>query len=103
MPRRDENHDTKVSLAIDALALRQEQDVRSKIIDTSLYSVFLIPSSDSRNESCQALLVEHIPAKEPEAFVLPLEIKTSATKTEILKKVAAAVETHFTEPNHAVY
>ncbi|UJF26772.1 hypothetical protein [Planococcus sp. 107-1] len=103
MPTRDENHDTKVSRAIDALALNQEQDVRTKIIDTSLYSVFLISSSDSRNESCQVLLVEHTPAKEPVAFVLTLEIKTSATKTEILKKVAAAVETHFIEPNHAVY
>lgn len=102
MPTRDENHDTKVSRAIDALALNQEQDVRTKIIDTSLYSVFLLSSSDSINESCQVLLVEHIPAKEPAAFVLPLEIKTSATKTEILKKVAAAVETHFTEPHHVV-
>ncbi|MCJ1907662.1 hypothetical protein [Planococcus ruber] len=102
MPTRDENHEMKLSQAIDALEPDQAQDVRTKIIDTSLYSVFLLSSSDSMNEACQVLLVEHVPAKEPKAFVLPLEIKTSATKTEILKKAAAAVELHFTEPHHAV-
>lgn len=78
----------------------EQHDIKTKIIDTSLYSVFLLSSSQPAIDSCQALLVEHLPAKKPATHVLPLEITTASTKTEILKKVAAAVEAHYTKAEH---
>lgn len=74
-------------------------DVKDKIIDTGLYSVFLLSSSDSITDACQVLLVEHPPAKQATDYILPLKITKASTKTEILKKVADAVEKHYTDPD----
>lgn len=100
MPSLYEEPESQISQAIGDAMPPTDYGIKTKIIDTSLYSIFLLSSSELANETCQVLLVEHPPAKKPASFLLPLEITTAATKTEMLKKVAAAVEAHYIETKH---
>lgn len=89
-----ENSQTKMDYASNS---NQVQEVKKRIIETSLYSVDLLPPCEPGHTSCQVLLTMHPPAVKTTEHILPVRINSLSTKTEILKKVSKAVQTYFAQ------
>ncbi|MDQ0429495.1 hypothetical protein QOZ98_002323 [Planomicrobium stackebrandtii] len=83
---------------IDAMRLNgfnQKYSVKKKIKETGLYSIYLISANEQIMLNDEVLLIEHPPAKEPSAHILPINLTESGTATEIMKEIAEAVSAHF--------
>ncbi|SDI14449.1 hypothetical protein SAMN04487975_11272 [Planococcus glaciei] len=89
-----ENSQTAMNYATNS---NQQQAIKKRIIETSLYSVDLLPPCNPGHTACQVLLTVHPPAQAATERILPVRINALSTKTEILKKVSKAVQDHFAE------
>ena len=67
---------------------------KKTIMETSLYTIYLISAKKQTTANDEVLLLEHLPAKEPAAHLLPIKIKESATTTETMQKIVEAVHAH---------
>ena len=73
----------------------QTYSVKKKIKETSLYSVYLLSVKKKTLTRDEVLLIEHPPAKESSAHILPININELGTTTETIQKIAEAVYAHF--------
>lgn len=89
-----ENSQTAMNYATNS---NQQQAIKKRIIETSLYSVDLLPPCEPGHTACQVLLTVHPPAQAATEHILPVRINALSTKTEILKKVSKAVQDHFAQ------
>ncbi|MFD1032499.1 hypothetical protein [Metaplanococcus flavidus] len=83
--------------AMDSKGFDQKYSVEQLIMNTTLYSVYLVSESEHPGAKDAVLLIEHLPANEPTAHLLPVQIRESASKTETIKKITDAVEHHFAQ------
>jgi len=95
MPSLSETSEPLLRYAIENTLHDQEQDSYKKIMKNNLYTVYLLSSSKPSRTACHALLIEHLPAKEPSAHLLPLTVTKLATSTELLKDVTQAVDNFY--------
>ena len=71
--------------------------IKKLMMKTTLYSVYLVSAKDQAVANDEVLLVEHPPAKEPSAHLLPVKINESATTSTISKEIVEAVHAHFAQ------
>ncbi|RAZ81375.1 hypothetical protein [Planococcus halotolerans] len=79
--------------------LDSSREIRDKIMETNLYSVYVLSSAKSEKAPHEAVLIEHPPASEPKAFLLPVKITALTTKMERNQKIMEAVQEHFAKPD----
>ena len=79
------------------IGMDQKYSVKKTIMETSLYTIYLISAKKQTLANDEVLLLEHLPAKEPAAHLLPIKIKESATTTETMQKIVEAVHAHFAQ------
>lgn len=89
-----------IKSAMESKGFDQKYSVKKLIMTTSLYSVYLISEKEKLKAEDMALLIEHLPAKEPSAHLLPIKIKESAPKTETMREITDAVHDYFAQNNH---
>lgn len=83
--------------ALEARGFDYKYSVKKPIMNTNLYSVYLISEEEKPKTKDKVLLIEHLPAKEPSAHLLPVKIKESSSKKEIMQEIVAAVNHHFAQ------
>lgn len=92
------SHDGRKSTLEDILnkaQLDSNREIKDKIMETNLYSVYVLSSTKSDKEPYEAVLIEHPPASEPETHLLPVKITALTTKMERNQKIMEAVQDYF--------
>lgn len=69
------------------------------IMNTSLYSVYLLSEKENSRSGDKVLLIEHLPAQESSAHLLPVKIKETSSKKEIMQEIVTAVNDYFAHNN----
>ena len=75
--------------------LHQKYTIKKKIMENSLYSVYIISAEEAATAMDEVLLLEHPPAQKPFAHRLAIENLGVSTATELMKKIVDAVGLHF--------
>lgn len=88
-------HSSLIREAKEKHKIDKELDSCKKIMETGLYSVYLLSPIGSTRPSRRVVLIEHPPAQEPIAHVLPITILGTAPQAETNRKIMEAVEAHF--------
>lgn len=83
--------------ALKSGGLDQKYGMKRLLMSTGLYSVYLVSDKEQTRPKDVILLVEHLPAKEPSAHLLPMTINESASQTEKMQDVVDAVQDFFAE------
>lgn len=91
----EDKHTPLIRKAREKHKIDKELDSCKKVMETSLYSVYLLSSFGSTRQSRRVVLIEHAPAQEPIAHVLPITILGTAPQAETNRKIMQAVEAHF--------
>lgn len=85
----------KSELAADATLKNIQLDpayhIKKKVMETMLYSVYIIAAAEAGPFSDKVLLVHHPPAAEPTSSVMPVELDESETMTQTIQKITAAL------------
>jgi hypothetical protein len=72
--------------------LKQNYHIRKVIVETAIYSIYLIPSNDEEQES-DILLIEHPPAEEPSAMIWPNKNLRNCSKMEMVREISEFLNT----------
>ncbi|WP_084243608.1 hypothetical protein [Planomicrobium okeanokoites] len=91
----DDGRENTLEDILNKAQLDSTREIKDKIMETNLYSVYVLSSTKSDKEPYEAVLIEHPPASEPEAHLLPVKITALTTKKERNQKVMEAVQDHF--------
>jgi hypothetical protein len=75
--------------------LDNSYSVQKTIMETGLYSVYLLSSNDQPHAMDQVLLIEHPPAQEPSAHLLSLQTRKRLTTSELMEEIVESLEIHF--------
>lgn len=79
--------------------LHQKYIIKKRIMENSLYSVYIISAEEAATAMDEALLIEHPPAQKPSAHRLAIENPGACTTTELMKKIVDAVGLYFEKNN----
>lgn len=77
---------------LDADTLGTEFPVGRTIVETMLYSAFLVPVDGTEGPPYDVLVIEHPPATERSAFLWCRRIQGNGTKMEMVKEITEAIE-----------
>lgn len=91
------NSKDKVFSIMSEYGLNGDYQIKKTIIETELYSIYLLSSNDRFNVRDRVLLIEHPPAQRPSAQFLAMELKKELTTTEFIKDIREVVEKHFAQ------
>ncbi|MDN7242178.1 hypothetical protein QWY14_10230 [Planococcus sp. N028] len=69
--------------------------VQKTIMETGLYSVYLLSQNDRPHAMDEVLLIEHPPAQEPSAHFLTLRTSKPLTTSELMEEIVEAIDAHF--------
>ncbi|HSI67331.1 MAG TPA: hypothetical protein VK947_07945 [Planococcus sp. (in: firmicutes)] len=61
--------------------------IRKTILETVLYSVYLVPAAEGSQEGDDILLIEHPPAQEPTTCIWSNKNLLKLTKTEMIREI----------------
>lgn len=91
------NSENRLKRALEANGLDTKYSAKKLIMDTTLYSVYLLSENEKPKAEDKVLLIEHPPAQESAAHLLPVKIKESSSKKETMQEIVAAVNDHFAQ------
>ncbi|MDN7246282.1 hypothetical protein [Planococcus shenhongbingii] len=87
----------KVLRVMSECGLDGDYHVKKTIMETGLYSLYLLSSNDRSRVGDQVLFMEHLPAQRPSAHFLAIEVKKASTTNEWIKEIREAVEKHVSQ------
>lgn len=83
--------------ALKAKGFDQKYSVKKMLMTKRFYSIYLLSEKGLAHANDAVLLLDHSPAKEPSAHLLPLKIHESASKTDQMRNIVDAVTDYFDE------
>ncbi|QHJ70086.1 hypothetical protein [Planococcus halotolerans] len=92
--------ENRLKHALEARGLDNKYSAVKLIMDTSLYSVYLLSENEKPKAEDKILLIEHLPAQESSAHLLPVRFKKTSSKKETMQEIVAAVNAHFAQNEH---
>lgn len=96
MNRSNETQKEFIAIA-DAEKFEDAYQVDKVIKTTSLYTVKLVSEKNTSDFCREVLLLEHLPATEPRAYLWVHKVNSKATQLEVMRKVNIAVENWFAD------
>ncbi|TWT00117.1 hypothetical protein [Planomicrobium sp. CPCC 101079] len=75
--------------------LDNSYNVQKTIMETGLYSVYLLSKNNQPQALDEVLLVEHPPAKAPSAQFLTLRTRKPQTTSELMHEIVEALALYF--------
>ncbi|TWT07184.1 hypothetical protein FQV26_05065 [Planococcus sp. CPCC 101016] len=75
----------------------ENYQVDKTVKTTSLYTIKLISGKETPDFCREVLLLEHLPAKEMEAFLWVHKVNSSDTQIEVMRKINTALENWFAD------
>ncbi|MFD1861998.1 hypothetical protein [Planococcus chinensis] len=91
MAFRNEESEPATDTVLKHIQLDPAYHIKKKVMETMLYSVYIITAIEKGAFSDKVLLVRHPPAAAPTSCVLPVELEESETMTESIQKITAAL------------
>ncbi|MFC4713413.1 hypothetical protein [Planococcus dechangensis] len=79
---------------LDPDTLGEDFPVRRVIVETTLYSAYLVPADGTEGPPYNILVIEHPPAKAVSAFLWCRRIQGTGTKMEAVREISDAIEHH---------
>ena len=83
--------------AVKAKGFDQKYSIKKLLMSTRFYSIYLLSENEQTDTKDSVLLLDHPPAQEPSAHLLPIKIQESASKTNKMKDIVEAVHDYFDE------
>ncbi|TWT14304.1 hypothetical protein [Planomicrobium sp. CPCC 101079] len=77
--------------------LDDDYKVLKTILETGLYSVYLVSSTDRFDLRNKVMVIDHPPAQKPSTHFLAIEIKDTSTTYELMEEISTVVENHFAQ------
>lgn len=87
------NEDNYTSAALAAINVDREHPyhIKKKVMETMLYTIYIISTKEEGKFSDRVLLINHLPAAEHTSSLMPVELQESETMNEMVKKIVAAL------------
>lgn len=70
---------------------------------TSLYTIKLVSRKETTDFCREVLLIEHIPAKEAQAYLWIHKINSNAAQIEVMRKINSALESLFENSSNKLF
>lgn len=85
---------------LDPDTLGEDFPVRRVIVETTLYSAYLVPAEGTEGPPYNILVIEHPPATAVSAFLWCRRVQGTGTKMETVREISEAIEHHRQRRNH---
>lgn len=86
-----EDNDTTAALAAINAQCEHPYHIKKKVMETMLYTVYIIATDEKEKFSDRVLLINHPPAAAHTSSLMPVELQESETMNEMVKKIVAAL------------
>lgn len=86
-----EDYDLPAALALINVESDHPYHIKKKVMETMLYTVYIIATDEKEKFSDRVLLINHPPAAEQTSSLMPVELQESETMNEMVKKIVAAL------------
>ncbi|MGO1057725.1 hypothetical protein ACTL32_01210 [Planococcus sp. FY231025] len=90
-----EDNDLTAALAAINAECEHPYHIKKKVMETMLYTIYIISTKEEGKFSDRVLLINHPPAEEPSSCLMPVELQESETMNEKMKKIVAALHSEF--------
>lgn len=87
-----EENELSAALALMNIDLEHPYRIKKKVMETMLYSIYIISTNEKEKFSDRVLLIHHPPAAECTSCLMPIELQESETTNEIMKKIVGAIQ-----------
>lgn len=77
---------------LDPDTLAEDFPVRRRIVETTLYSAYFVPTQGTDGPPYDILVIDHLPAMPVSAFIWWRRIQGTGTKMEVVKEITNAID-----------
>ncbi|WP_211655299.1 hypothetical protein [Planococcus alpniumensis] len=77
---------------LDPNTLGEKFPVRRRIVETTLYSAYFVPTQGTQGPPYDILVIDHLPVTPVTAFIWCRRIQGTGTKMEVVKEITNALD-----------